>query len=249
MRIVMLLLFSSLLAATAGGWAGAADEPASPAPAPPPPAFAQPIPELRLTNGTIFRRVTVVRYERNTVLLQSAGGLGSLPYSYIPQPLRAQMLAERDRAIAALVAASAPPAPTSRTVTGAAFLGVGSGLGLRLRFSGIAITAYPLAEAEAALNAKPPGPLPDPLATTTAGDEGQWTLDLPLNTPFLIHAKAGYRPDKSPRMIDLEWRIKSTDLEEGETVTLNESTAVPDDTPPPPTRAQPQPPTDKKKRK
>ena len=244
-----LRLFLLLVDSTA--WALAAEEPAPPAPYPPPPAFVQPIPEMRLTTGTLFRRVTVVRYDRTTVLLQSAGGLGSLPYSYIPEPLRGQMLAERDRAAAALVAASAPPVPaaTSRTVTGAAFLGVSAGLGLRLRFSGIAITAYPLAPAEEAFNAKPPGALPDPLARTTTGDEGQWTLELPLNTPFLIHAKAGFRPDKGARMIDLEWRIKSTDLEEGDTVDLNESTAIPDATPPPPTRVQPQPPTEKKQRK
>lgn len=216
----------------------AAEAPAPAAPAAEPPPFVQPIPEVRLVNGTIFRRVTVVRYDRNTVLLQSAGGLGSLPYSYLPQPLRAQMLAERDRAVAALAAAATPPAPTSRTVIGAAFLGSGASVGLRLRFSGIPITAYPLAEAEAALGAKPPGPMPESLARTVAGEEGEWTLELPLNTPFLIHAKAGYRPDKNGPMIDLEWRIKSTDLEEGEAVAMNESTAIPDDRPPPPKKQQ-----------
>lgn len=62
------------------------------------PAFEQPIPEVRLTNGTVFRNVSVVRYDATTVSLKSHIGVGSIAYSMIPEPLRTQMLAERDAA-------------------------------------------------------------------------------------------------------------------------------------------------------
>lgn len=214
MRILRLLLI--LLGA--GGIVSGADEPTPATPAPPPPAFVQPIPELKLTNGVVFRRVTVVRYERDVVVLKSAGGLGPLLYSYIPQPLRSQMLAERERAKAALVAAavaeSAPPVPTVRTLTGEAFLGVGQGLGLRVGFPGMRITAYPLAEAEAAFAAGGTPSLPSPLAQATADGEGHWTMELPLRTPFLLHAKASFHAAKSGQGTDYEWRIPSTELDE-----------------------------------
>jgi hypothetical protein len=60
------------------------------------PQFAQPIPELRLPNGTVFRNVTVVRYEKERVILKSNAGVGGIPYYYVSEPLRSKMIAERD---------------------------------------------------------------------------------------------------------------------------------------------------------
>jgi|ERR1035437_8794231 hypothetical protein len=67
----------------------------------PKPAFTQPIAEIKLSNGAVFRNVTIVRYERERVVLKTSGGIGNILYSYIPEPLRAQMLVERDAALAA----------------------------------------------------------------------------------------------------------------------------------------------------
>lgn len=69
------------------------------------PAFVQPIAEMKLTNGTVFRNVTVVRYTRETVVLKSSAGLGPLAYTLIPEPLRSQMIAERAVVLAAKSAA------------------------------------------------------------------------------------------------------------------------------------------------
>ena len=59
------------------------------------PKLQFPIAELRLTNGATFRNVTVVRYEKDRVVLKSTGGVGSLAYSMIPEPTRSLMLAAR----------------------------------------------------------------------------------------------------------------------------------------------------------
>lgn len=56
----------------------------------------KPIPELKLTNGATLRNVTVVRYERERVVLRASGSVGPISYTLIPQPIRAQWESERD---------------------------------------------------------------------------------------------------------------------------------------------------------
>ena len=58
-----------------------------------------PIAEMKLTNGRLWKNVTVVRYERENVVLKSSAGIGPIPYSYIPEPTRGLMLAERDKVL------------------------------------------------------------------------------------------------------------------------------------------------------
>lgn len=64
-------------------------------------AIVQPIPELKLTNGATFRNVTIVRYEKERVVLKSSSGVGPLGYNMIPEPLRSRMITERDGALSA----------------------------------------------------------------------------------------------------------------------------------------------------
>lgn len=61
----------------------------------------QPIAELKLTNGVVFKNVTIVRYESERVVLKSSAGVGGISYSMIPEPLRREMLAERNATTAA----------------------------------------------------------------------------------------------------------------------------------------------------
>ena len=60
-----------------------------------------PIPEMKLTNGRVWKNVTVVRYDKETIVLKSSAGVGPLSYSLIPEPTRGLMLAARDTARAA----------------------------------------------------------------------------------------------------------------------------------------------------
>jgi hypothetical protein len=59
-------------------------------------ASAKEIPELKLTNGKVFRNITIMRYDAATVTLKSEAGTGPIPYSMIPEPYRAQMMKIRD---------------------------------------------------------------------------------------------------------------------------------------------------------
>jgi hypothetical protein len=61
--------------------------------------FAKSIAEFRLPNGTVFRNVTLVRYEKEKVELKTSAGQTSLAYSYFPEPMRARMIAERDEVL------------------------------------------------------------------------------------------------------------------------------------------------------
>ena len=164
------------------------------------PTLKQPIAELKLTNGKIFRNVTVVRYGKDSVTLKSDGGIGPLPYSYIPQPERGMMLVERDR-----------PQPTAKTpakrkIPGQVFIttrGAGS-----YKFSGVTVTAYPkiqyaLASDRAKFLARSGDDdsyqeawtkqLADisPIARTTTDADGKFTLTLPANeSAVFLHCVA-----------------------------------------------------------
>ncbi len=57
------------------------------------------IPELRLTNGTVFRNVTIMRFERQQVVLKSHAGTAPLSYSMLPEPIRKALLTAQDNAL------------------------------------------------------------------------------------------------------------------------------------------------------
>lgn len=59
-----------------------------------------PLPELRLVNGTVFRNVSVIRYEAERVVLKSSAGVGPLSYTMIAEPLRAKFQAAKTTALA-----------------------------------------------------------------------------------------------------------------------------------------------------
>ncbi len=58
-----------------------------------------PIAEMKLTNGRVWKNVSVVRYEKENVVLKSSAGIGPLPYTYVKEPTRGLMLAERDKVL------------------------------------------------------------------------------------------------------------------------------------------------------
>jgi hypothetical protein len=59
-----------------------------------------PLPELRLVNGTVFRNVTVVRFESDRVVLKSSAGVGPLSYAMIAEPMRAKFHVAKAAALA-----------------------------------------------------------------------------------------------------------------------------------------------------
>lgn len=62
-------------------------------PAPPPPQLPE---NLTLTNKKVLRRISVVRWEKERVVIRHLGGADPIMYRYIAEPQRAIMLALRD---------------------------------------------------------------------------------------------------------------------------------------------------------
>lgn len=153
--------------------------------------IVQPISELKLTNGTVFRNVTIIRYEKEKVVLKSSSGLGPLPYSYIPEPLRAQMKAERDTEAAArakteAAAAAAKADALNKPVVHKGEIFVVTRGRVNVKLGASSVTVYPLDEARNALKFKTA--MPEPLVSTTTDSEGRFAFSLNGNRlPALIH--------------------------------------------------------------
>ena len=187
--------------------------------------------ELKLTNGATLHHVSVVRWEKDQVILKHAAGVDPVRYDHIDAGQRTTVLEVRDAA--ALAAANQPaqaaqaPAPKTRKITGEAFLAGGESQGIRVKFAGSKIVAYPLDSAVTAFNTIAfRQDLPEPIAQTEANGEGQWSLEMPAGTPFLLHAKATHHAARGGRSTEFEWRIKSTDIA-GDTLMLTEKNAEP----------------------
>ena len=163
--------------------------------------------------------------------MKHAAGVDPIRYDHIDATQRATVLEVRDAG--ALAAANQPAqaaqaaAPKTRKITGEAFLAGGESQGIRVKFAGLKIVAYPLDSAVTAFNTIAfRQDLPEPIAQTEANGEGQWSLELPAGTPFLLHAKATHHAARGGRSTEFEWRIKSTDIA-GDTLMLTEKNAEP----------------------
>jgi hypothetical protein len=100
--------------------------------------------EVTLTSGRVLKKVSVVRWEKDRVVLKYAGGVEPIHFSLIksisPEELRA--IQTEDRRVASLP----PPAPKVRVIRGQVFvttMGAGS-----YKFAGAHVRAYPLDEFE-----------------------------------------------------------------------------------------------------
>ena len=81
--------------------------------------------EVALTSGRVLRRVVVVRWERDRVVLKHTGGADPISFNLIAEPLRSQLPAIREAALAATEAkkdAETTKANQLRTVTGQVFV-------------------------------------------------------------------------------------------------------------------------------
>jgi hypothetical protein len=158
---------------------------------------AAPLPELKLTNGTVFRNVTVVRYDRETVTLKSNAGTGPIRYAMLPEPIRVKFIAERDAALMIAAEKAVPPPAKPRTLTGQVYVTTrGAGA---YKFSEVTVTAYPKVNYEqisGLVRVRTTVSTPElykvaawkkeladvkPIATATTDADGRFTLTLPAD--------------------------------------------------------------------
>jgi hypothetical protein len=84
-------------------------------------AAAKPPTEVKLTSGSMLRRIEVVRFESERVVLKHMGGVDTINYKYIAEPYRGQLLAYRDEWQQSHAKQSAQ-ASQPRTVTGQVYI-------------------------------------------------------------------------------------------------------------------------------
>lgn len=187
------------------------------------PPLPQPLPEVKLTTGAVFKNVTVVRYEKDKVALKWASGNASYAYSMIQEPLRGQMIAARDASAAAPSPSAVPEAgPAPRVIKGEAFIGGGESQGLRVKFAGLKIAAYELSKARAAFDTNTAPELPPSIAETESDGEGRFEIEVPAGVPVMIVAKGKHRAARGGRVTDWEWRVPDKDIK-GNKVMLTDS--------------------------
>ncbi len=188
------------------------------------PAIAQPIAELKLTNGTVFRNVTIVRYERENVVLKISGNNAPFLYRYISEPLRTQMLATRDIELAKPKPTAGTPVPVAdkppQIYEGQAFI-VTRGAG-NYKLGDMTVYAFPMSvwsEAESTIGGTMR--LGKPFCRTNTDAEGKFKLSPPNDEDFFLFAQGSRLAGGSQEFY--QWTIKSTEFKDRSNAILTNS--------------------------
>lgn len=208
------------------------------------------IPLIKLEDGRELRNFEIVSFGTNVVMAKWEGGRGTVRFTELPKELRESLDRYRSkpteyRPLAVPKATAAGPAATPEGATpkeqplpvagadpnvtilaGEAFISGGTSAGVQVKFTGLTIAALPLQAALDAFNTRTTPSLPPPLAKTVTNSEGQWTLKIPSNTPYLIHAHGIHYATKTGRSMPFEWRIPSTAILESTSIMLTDKNAL-----------------------
>ena len=197
--------------------------------------------EVTLTTGRVLRRVQVVRWEKNRVVLKYSGGVDPIPFSLFKVPSPTEVAALRDAAKAAQEKVSAP---NNRTVVGQVFVTTrGAGA---YKFAGAQVRVFPLsalaaikdsAESEVAtakiragvMGRFDPDPIRyaawqaavknlNPVTTTTTDADGMYRLTFTASEPVFIYC-ATYRAASA----NGEYNVWAVPVETADRIDLNSS--------------------------
>ncbi len=198
---------------------------------------AQPVmpDEVTLITGRVLRKVTVVRWEKDRVVLKHAGGADPIPFSMFKSPSPGELPAMRTAWESATAAATAETKAKQKAAdldakrpteySGEMFMGAPGPDSFKL--AGMPVFALPpealkVFATPAASAAK--YDLPAPLAQTTTDAAGRFTLTLPANQKFVIFAqsrrRAGGRVDES------EWRLPSDQIADPHNIQLSSANRI-----------------------
>jgi hypothetical protein len=180
--------------------------------------------ELKLTNGATLHNVSVVRWEKDRVILKHAGGIDPIRYDHIDAAQRAAVLEVRDAATAAAAKAKAenpatPPAsPASDVIEGQAFI-VTRGAG-NYKLGGMIIYAFP-SERMGAFQTNLTVELGEPIAKATTDSDGKFKLKLPSTESYFLFARSTRLAGSHQE--DYEWIVQSSDITDRTNVLLENS--------------------------
>lgn len=206
---------------------------ADPAPAdlPPPPVPS----DVQLRNGVTLHKVTVVRWEKDRVVLKHAGGADPIRYTDLADSQREAIMARGRYELmhpaapktAARAPAGADPANEPVTYRGAVYVPTvnrneivdkqpTTGI---YKFSGVIVYAFPLEAMKALDGIDEKVELPKPLASATTNQDGIFTLTVPPGVPHFLYCQA-QRPVPGGRE-NCAWRIPATEIKNREAVDMS----------------------------
>lgn len=189
------------------------------------PAFPR---ELKLSSGAVLKNVTVVRWEKDRVVVKHQGGTDPVFYRHIAEPDRSRVLAVQANAEKEAIrrkSAVAEEEKKERVYRGQVFVATLGGENVKL--GSVRVRAFPIESlAKFEHTHSQVIELPAPFATTVTDAEGRFTLTVPGTAPFFIMAQSGRHLGRRNRSYigDTEiydWRIPASEIKDPDNVLLN----------------------------
>jgi hypothetical protein len=205
-------------AAAAPAQAGANDKTPTPSPTPVPTMPST----INLTNGTVLRNVSVIRWKKESVTLKHTGGADTIFYGNIAEPDRGIVLAVRDDAIKNHKTEAAPKI-VDNSVKGTISVTTEDAAGVQL--SGVKVYAVPMEALNLLSTYGATVTLPKPIASTASGPEGQFSLSVPAGVDYFIFAKAAKLVGQTWEYY--EWRVPVNQVSDRQNVELTNAGVVP----------------------
>jgi hypothetical protein len=179
---------------------------------------------LTLTSNVVLHKISVVRWEKERVVIHHLGGTDPIYYKYIADPQRGIMLALRDIQMSKpqprsrAVADAAPVAHDSK-FSGECYVAESStGTGI-YKISGVTILVLPPEAAERFADDNSTITLPKPLTQAVTDDQGKFAFTLPLNQDFYLVAQS-YRLVAGQKLY-FNWHMKGSDFKDPNHIVLN----------------------------
>lgn len=172
-------------------------------------ADAQMPSEVRLANGVVLKKVSVVRWTKDAVVLKHQSGIDPVQFANIHAEDKAKLMAVRDATPTPAKAVPVPQVVEKRTIAGQVFA---KGQNQPYVFAGAKVLILDRAEALGAFAIIGPTTLPTAKAVVMTDVKGSFEVSLPAGDYYVYClAKRDYGNNTQG---DYEWRIdlpKETD--------------------------------------
>jgi len=170
----------------------------------------------------------------DAVVIKHSGGADPIRFEHIAEPDRSAVIAARPTVDSAVKSTGTgkgaakldSPDSKSRMITGEIFLGGGVSQGVRVKFAGASVSAYPLDVARNAFDTYGRPNLPAPISSAVADGEGRFSLIVPKGIKIMIVAKGTHRAAVGLNSVDWEWRIADEQIQ-GDRLMLTDANAQP----------------------
>jgi hypothetical protein len=176
---------------------------------------------ITLSNGTVLRNVSAIRWMRESVTLKHTGGADTIYYAYIAEPDRTTVMAVRDDELKKKKAGASKAADNS--VKGMVTVATADSGALPL--SGVKVYAVRIDGLSRFATDGSMVSLPKPLASTQTGADGSFSLTVPAGEEYFIFAKSAKMIGQTWQYY--EWRLPISQVSDRQDVQLTSAGMVP----------------------